>query len=107
MSAAPINQVAGSQITQRLLQSYLRLQDQAKSIDQALVILNRQLKSLYESKADVEPGPLDIRWEEHQSKDFSSETIAEVIGKQDTIALRKRIKPTVTRLITVVDRSRR
>ena len=106
MSATPINQAAETQITQRLLLSYLRLQDQAKTIDQALVILKRQLNALYESKADVEPGPLDIQWEEHQSKAFSSEKIAEVIGKQDTIALRKRIKPTVTRLITVVDRSR-
>lgn len=107
MPARPSEQPGRPQITQRTLETYLRLSEQAKAVEKTRLALQHQLETLYASKVDVEPGPLDIQWEVHESKVFSSDKVAEVIGKLDTLNLRQKLAPTVTRFIDVVDRSLR
>lgn len=104
--ARPTEQLGRPQITQRTLETYLRLSEQAKAVEKTRLALQRQLETFYASKVDVEPGPLDIQWAVHESKIFSSDKVAEAIGKQDTLNLRQKLAPTITRVIEVVDRTR-
>ncbi len=104
--ASPIDQPGTPQITQRTLETYIRLSEQAKAIEKTRLALQHQLETLYATKVDVEPGPLDIQWAVHESKVFTSDKVAEAIGKQDTLNLRQKIAPTITRFIEVVDRTR-
>lgn len=103
--AHPSEQPGRPQITQRTLETYLRLSEQAKAVEKTRLALQQQLETLYASNVDVEPGPLDIQWAVHESKVFSPDKVAEVIGKQDTLHLRQKLAPTITRFIDVVDRA--
>lgn len=105
-SSASSGQPARPLITQGQLKIYLWLERQAKWIEQQRQDVRNRLKSLYDSKADVEPGPLDIEFVESQAKIFTLDKVAAVIGTPDANDLRQKLAPTVTSFITVVDRTR-
>jgi len=99
MQGSPPTQLRAQYITQSELAELRRM----KTYMQHYERLRKAVKKKYESGAQVEQGELALQVKQIERKSFSFEKLCELIGEEQTLCLKERIRPTTSVRMQVIE----
>ncbi len=99
----PISFPTTALITQAMLAHHKRLREQITELQRQCDPSRRLLLELHAMGADVEPGPLVLRVQEHQKRALTEANLVPVIGQAAYEHLRSLVETTVTHQVKVVE----